>query len=67
MASSELTRRLLRDRIEMQRAKIEQEQQKIEELEREKDRRAKVLLVVYRPTVLCNQCYLIASCVSTVS
>lgn len=50
MASSERTRRLLRDRIEMQRAKIEQEQQRMKELEREKER-AKVLYVVNRPFV----------------
>jgi hypothetical protein len=57
MASSEPIRRLLRDRVEMQRAKIEQEQQRIveqkmEELEREKER-AKVLYAVnIRLTVL---------------
>ena len=50
MASSERTRLLLRDRIEMQRAKIEQEQQRMKELEREKER-AKVLYVVNRPFV----------------
>jgi hypothetical protein len=50
VASSEPTRRLLRDRIEMQRAKIEQEQQWMKELEREKER-AKVLYVVNRPFV----------------
>eukprot|EP01035_Chromulina_nebulosa_P069312 gene69312-biopygen15067 len=38
VTSSELTRRLLRDCIEMQRVKIEQEQQKIKDLEREKER-----------------------------
>jgi len=50
VASSERTRLLLRDRIEMQRAKIEQEQQRMKELEREKER-AKVLYVVNRPFV----------------
>ena len=44
MASSERTRRLLRDRMEMQRAKVEQEQQKMKELGREEGR-AKVQYV----------------------
>ena len=49
MASSEPTRRLLRDRIELRRAKIEQEQQRIKELEREKEI-AKVVIVEWMPT-----------------
>jgi hypothetical protein len=46
MTTSEPTRRVLRDCIEMRKAKKEQEQQRIKELEREKER-AKVFHVIY--------------------